>query len=93
MILYIYLFFEVLVYVLLTIYLFKLLLKDNKIVVSVIYFAVLWFFAEVFNQVHILLREHSIYVELGHGSIINILILLIFHIIGFSVILYRIKSK
>jgi hypothetical protein len=54
---------------------------------SVIIFPLLYIAAELFNQLHIILRDHKIYVELGHASITSLAILFLSFIVAICLII------
>lgn len=89
-----YLFFEISSFLMLTFLLRKKLLRYNRVLVIVCYFGLLWLTAELFNQIHIWLRNRDIFIELGHASMFSIMLLLLFHVVGLVVILWNVlKTK
>lgn len=82
----IYLTVQVLFFSIQTLYFSKFLMKYNKAIVIIVHFSLLWIVAELFNQIHIWLRNNNIFIELGHASLSSILILILFHIIGLIII-------
>jgi len=89
----IYLLFKILIFSIETYYLYKFLFRYNKIILIIIYFSLLWIISELFNQIHIWLRNHNIFLELGHASLYDILILLLFHIVGIILICFFFYNK
>lgn len=75
----------------------KLIVKSRKstfsFLICCLLFLGLWVISEFFNQMHILLRNNDYFIELGHASIVDILLLLLFHLYSVGVILYSFAKK
>lgn len=71
----------------------KYISRYNTLLLITGYFLLLWVIAEAFNQIHMLLRDKGIYIELGHASITGILILAGFYSIGFLIIIVHYIKK
>ena len=83
---------------LLLIYLYYLSLRKKSrlysfIIKSIIFFMSVYLLAEIFNQIHIFLRNRHHYIELGHASILDIEIWLFFQLISIFTIIYFIFKR
>lgn len=92
----IYVILELVLYITISYMFFKILKKKRALIfffLSFLFLVSLWLVAEFLNRIDIFLSEKNILIELGHASILNIEIWLLFNIIALIIIVRFLLKK